>query len=444
MTSDAYPSQIAQYVRARWRALRQDTPLAADAERDTAVIESSAFEQLLSTAYQASLLHEETRPVTFRLLVGGPESLDPKAGPPSGLHRLVFDAPRAYDAHELRRLSPAAKYHRALIGVRRAANDSFEIWGVLHSGPRWLQQASGGRTQLTPDQLLIVRVTGPGRLAVTWGETTLAQVRGGRLLEASIDVCQSAWFAARFANVRAEVFSLFEAEQRAALVMGSRIPLDRELTRIITQQMLKRLVSVMRAAHHGGTVVLIPPNDAASLLAPDSPLRLKYRFADDEGRRRYRALMLASLRVISEGAASLQPRPDLVDWSVYQRCSSPAVAALDEAIFEMSHLIAALADVDGVVLMTQRFELLGFGGEITGQLSELQSVRRALDLEGTTRESESIDGVGTRHRSAYRLCAHLKQAIAIVVSQDGGARFIAWHEGETTYWDHDSADGADI
>ncbi len=148
--------------------------------------------------------------------------------------------------------------------------------------------------------------------------------------------------------------------------------------------------------------------------------------------------------VISEGAATLEPRPSIVDFSVYQKCISPAVAALDEAIFEMSHLIAALADVDGVVLMTQRFELLGFGGEITGQLSEIRSVRRALDLEASAYESESIDGVGTRHRSAYRLCEHVRQAIAIVVSQDGGARFVAWHNGETTYWDHDSADGADI
>src|SRR5690349_20466814 len=35
-----------------------------------------------------------------------------EAGPPSGLHRLVFTRGRSVDAAELRRLSPAVKYHR--------------------------------------------------------------------------------------------------------------------------------------------------------------------------------------------------------------------------------------------------------------------------------------------------------------------------------------------
>ncbi len=292
MTPDAYPSQIADYVRVRWTALQQDAQLAERTQRETALIMSPAFEQLVSTAYQASLLREETRPVTFRLLVSEPETIDPQTGPPSGLHRLRFDAPRAYSAHELRRLSPAAKYHRALIGVRHAPDGSLAIWGILHSGPRWLQDASGGRTTPAPIELLIVRVMGPGRLAVSWGEITLAQVRGGRLLESSMDVCHSSWFAARFAGVRAEVFARFEAQARDPAASLPAIPIDREITRIITQQMIKRLVSVMRAAHHGGTVVLVPPSDASGITAPDSPLQLKYRFADDEGRRRYRALML--------------------------------------------------------------------------------------------------------------------------------------------------------
>jgi DNA integrity scanning protein DisA with diadenylate cyclase activity len=46
--------------------------------------------------------------------------------------------------------------------------------------------------------------------------------------------------------------------------------------------------------------------------------------------------------------------------------------------------------------------------------------------------------MGTRHRSAYRLCARFPDAIAIVISQDGGVRFVAWHEGAVTYWDHTS------
>ena len=69
---------------------------------------------LFSVAYQASLLREEERAVTFRLLLADPEEMPAEAGPPLGLHRLRFDAVRPFDEEELRRLAPAAKLQRAL------------------------------------------------------------------------------------------------------------------------------------------------------------------------------------------------------------------------------------------------------------------------------------------------------------------------------------------
>lgn len=108
----------------------------------------------------------------------------------------------------------------------------------------------------------------------------------------------------------------------------------------------------------------------------------------------------------------------------------------------MSQLIASLADVDGAVLLNERFEVLGFGGEIVGSLPEVRTIRRALDLEGEQYEEVSIDGVGTRHRAAYRLCAEERGAFAVVVSQDGGVKFVAWHNGGLYYWDHRNGPGA--
>ena len=110
----------------------------------------------------------------------------------------------------------------------------------------------------------------------------------------------------------------------------------------------------------------------------------------------------------------------------------------------MSQIIASLADVDGAVVLTKRFEILGFGAEIAGDLPDVRVVARALDLEATEHEREPPDAMGTRHRSAYRLCAKVEDAVAIVVSQDGGVRFIAHHKGEVTYWDHAPTDAPDV
>jgi hypothetical protein len=108
---------------------------------------------------------------------------------------------------------------------------------------------------------------------------------------------------------------------------------------------------------------------------------------------------------------------------------------MDEALFEVAHLVADLTQVDGTVVMTDCLEILGFGVEITGELPEVLRVARALDLEGGKREWERTDRVGTRHRSAYRLCQAVHDALVFVVSRDGGLRFIRWHDDGVTYWD---------
>ncbi|MEO6572627.1 MAG: putative sensor domain DACNV-containing protein, partial [Polyangiaceae bacterium] len=127
-----------------------------------------ALEELLSIAYQASLLKEEERPVTFRLILGEPLDFPEDAGPPSGLQRLVFTEARRLEEHELRRLSPAAKYHRALIGVRLDPKMGFVIGGILQSGARWLRDVQGGRRSQSPvlPSALVINVNGPGRLAL--------------------------------------------------------------------------------------------------------------------------------------------------------------------------------------------------------------------------------------------------------------------------------------
>ncbi len=92
--------------------------------------------------------------------------------------------------------------------------------------------------------------------------------------------------------------------------------------------------------------------------------------------------------------------------------------------------------MDGAVVVTPRFEVVGFGGEIQGTLAEVPAVAQALDLEGDEHHIEPTEDVGTRHRSVYRLVNALHDVLAIVVSQDGGARFVRWKDPHVTYWNH--------
>jgi DisA bacterial checkpoint controller nucleotide-binding len=437
----AYPRRLAEFARARWRELESlDDPGPCDPRGGT-LPDVEALEHLLSIAYQASLLQEEDRPVRFRLFVGDPERLPAGVGPPEGLHCLRFKQPRRYDEHEIRRLAPAAKFTRALIGVR-IVDRHFEIWGMLQSGPRWLQSARGGRPLASPvpSDAVVIRAVGPGRLAIALGEVILAELRGGQLQSATMDVFESKWLSSRFVRLRTELLT----EHAESMRDRASAPLDPDVTRKVAQQMVKRLIATMRDAHHGGTLLLVPRERATTLVSDGGAIRLKYAFVDDEPRRRYRTLILAVMRDLALAGASSDPASWPVDWKAYRSSTRPAIVSLDEAILEMSQLLAALGEVDGAVLLTDSFEVLGFGGEIVGTLPVIRSVRRALDIEGTESEEVPIDSVGTRHRSAYRLCAQEPTAVAIVVSHDGGVQFVANRDGVTTYWEHVPLTGAEV
>jgi hypothetical protein len=275
---------------------------------------------------------------------------------------------------------------------------------------------------------LVVRIVRAGHLVVACGSKLVAELRFGRLSDFTLDVFQSQWLPALFNDARAAAATEHAAEAQEPV--PDRVALD--LIRHVAQQMIKRVVATMRSAHHGGTIVVAPPTCVA-----DKYLQTKYAFADCPSRRRFRSLVLTILATVAERAAESGRIPDV---ELYRRDSDPRIAELDEGLFEMSHLIAALADVDGAVILTKRFELLGFGAEIAGTLPPVREVRRALDLEADAYAAEVVDGVGTRHRSAYRFCAAVPGALAIVVSQDGGVRFVTRHRDVVTYWDHGPGD----
>jgi hypothetical protein len=424
----AYPPQLAQFVRHAWEATR-DTPLR---------LEQTHLEHLLSVAYQASLLRDEDRTVRVRIVVARAEDFDSQQGPPSGLHPLVFENPIPYSPDELRRLSVAAKYHRALVGVSPlAGREECGIWGMLQSGPGWIQVAQGGRgpAPAPPPSALLVRVLGPGRIAVGCGLSTLAELRAGVVGGPGMDLFRSEWLLARFSSARSDLARMHAEARAQAEAAGERwADLGPDVIGLVSQAMVRRFLAAMVSAHHGGTVILLPPETAEEAVCGTGPLRLKYAFREAEPRRRYRRLILGLMRAVaraggSEGVTS-------VDGDTYASLRDDELASLRDAIFEMSQLIASLTEVDGAVVMTKRFEILGFGAEIVGDLPDVQHVARALDLEAEDSVAESLAADGTRHRSAYRLCSRVPDALALVVSQDGGVRFVAVHRGEVTFWDH--------
>ena len=83
----AYPFELAERVLQRW------DEAGAAGHIKVAAPDATHLANVLSICYQATLLREEGRSVTFRLALSEPDVFEPIGGPPTGLHRLVFAAP---------------------------------------------------------------------------------------------------------------------------------------------------------------------------------------------------------------------------------------------------------------------------------------------------------------------------------------------------------------
>ena len=414
----AYPPDLAAYVESHWPSGRELS------------LPRELLSEALSVAFQASLTAEEARPTRFRLLLMRADRL-PEAGIANqGVLRLLFDRTRPLIADELRRLSPSVPFETALIGAQ-PEDGQLRIWGIAHSGPAWLAPTWGGRNVVptwTDDP--IVHVTGPGQLGVRCAGKLVGAIRRGTLVDAMMDVFDSDWLPAMFARERERV----QAEH-AALQARTSSPTfaDHSLIGRIGQHMVRRAIQLVRGAGHGG-MILVVDDEADAGTTPSSRalsgLRLKFRFSDDEPSRRYRTLLFQILERVAAATSKSS-----VGWSDFALDASPGLERLEQSVFELSRLIANLAAVDGAVVVDKRFALVGFGAEVSSELSSPPRVWRALDTEGDEREIDDLENVGTRHRAAYRFVHDHPQGLAIVISHDGGVSFVANRSGEVVFWE---------
>jgi hypothetical protein len=418
--SHGYPHRLAEQAWLDWPA----------SERTQLGIDSlDTLTGFLSVAYQASLLHEEGRPVVCRLALCHPSELEARDLFSYGFQISRFCKQRPFDEQEIRRLSPAATFYRSMIVVTWSSRKEFTIVGTVVTG-QWSRDLVAdlqGMIHAIPDWL-IVHIRGPGNLVVYRGSERLATLLNGRVEGYGFNVFASSWMAERFWNVRNE------CKEFSRLGSKQDVELRDDLLDNFDANFFKRVIREIRDKRHGGTLVFGPQRTLVELLDPGGPLSAKYRVDFQTSSRPYKALLDKVLQRLVF-LANLKDK-DSVGWLELIQWGEEMPYSISTQYLDLAGWLADMATVDGCLLLDPRFSVLGYGVEIQVPCYESETVYRALDSEGKETVPESAERAGTRHRSAYRLCRDCPRCVAVVISQDSTIQFVANLDGQVTYWSH--------
>ncbi|MGO9954333.1 MAG: putative sensor domain DACNV-containing protein [Dissulfurispiraceae bacterium] len=307
---------------------------------------------------------------------------------------------RPFNEYELRKLAPAVDYYRSLIGVKVNNEGELQIWGLIHSGQRWIRAIRGGSLEYSPlPESLVLYVIRPGHIVVCRGSAMIAMLHGGKILTPSKSVLDSRWLSEGRAETYMELWSLHEAARLKANTHWAL--LERHFPHMIAQQVIKRIISIVRNSHQGGTIISLSPERALEVCSPNNYLNIKYQFREEEPRNRFRTLLVKLMNTLAASYGDPNQAERTVGWNEYVASKNDVLTQIDEAVFEYAHFMAGLTAIDGAVIMSQRQELIGFGGVILGPLDEVCVIARALDSEGNQTTLEPVDVVGMRHRAVY-------------------------------------------
>lgn len=365
MSSFVYPRDLVPLLKEHWQSFMPRQLLGEPLPSDDLV------ELILETAYHASFTVDESRRTKFTLTACRPS--DARAA-------LILKPARAVTVHEVMRLAPAVPLGHSL-GIQNRSGRA-EIWGLLDSPTR-------GFIQVTADA--------PGSLRIHRANLDVCVLRNGAASTFAIEGVNPTFIAEQFPDATRDFVNGIDQ-----LKMGNAFNRD-----LFFSGHWHSVLTAMASTGHGGTLFVIPHQDADRAAWKDLA-RVKYG-CDSDAWARYRATTLD------------EARDFLADDFVAPQ--QDHAAHYDATWFEA---IPSLSRVDGGVLLTDRFRVLGFGVEVLpkGDIA-------AVKMNG---KSVSIDDYGTRHRTAARFCQNYPGAVAFVCSQDGGIKCMRSLSGEVHVW----------
>lgn len=382
------------------------------------------FDDLFHTLFLTSLKTEEGVSISCAIAYADPSK--PDVDPPKRLRdqywRLsLFEKPRPYNVSELAKLALATDPTISSLAVYPDKSGSLKIWGIFDQQggfQSFIRHERG--TSFGPPGVLQAQIVSQGHIVVAVGLSIVAELNGGTLVEQAIDIFQGslivnklkAGIERRTKNIATQIK---REECKPNLNYGFEVP-------GMWVSTLCRILLRARALGHGGAFLI---TDAPKQECLDVKYKIKYSrvaelfenwlsWAYVHG---YSYDVLAEQVTKNDGIAGQQEV-----WShiVAHDQEKDAWEGLTGAVA----FVAALARVDGLVLMDSDLVVHGFGCEITsagGNDFEVYRTEHPTPTKGRPTKWDQ-KRFGTRHRSMARYCSVDRAAVGFVLSHDGPVR----------------------
>lgn len=403
-------------------------------KRDTTAPRGELLAELIEALFFVSLETEEGESITLELVYLDPDSPDPSPPPRIRADRwscVPLAEVLPLDVPSLVKIAKASDPRTSSFAVFSGPR-GLVIWGLVDQGNLY-HEFVNFNSDTGPERpgLFQVSVTGLGRLVISIGYETIAEIRLNSIQTRSVDALRLGPLHER---IRPGIDS-FVATVRSALEPYLQSEL-RRFSSYLEEDWIESLCRILLRAQnyrHGGAVLLFDR-------VTDPELDVKYRIAYPRLRQAivHKGIQTIqnvgateSIHALMDAEAEDLPMDLHLDESVSRYEIEDRQNEIDSAIW----FVSLLTRVDGLVLMNPHLEVYGFGVEITTK-ADPPDLWIAEGPHATPKSSKRANYLhfGTRHRSMMRFCGTHPDAAGFVISQDGHVRAIASVDGRLVLW----------
>lgn len=383
-----------------------------------------AVRELLRVCFVASLKREEGRITEFDLALYSRQS-DSKI--PYRYSRytkiftlMEFEVPRELTPGELVRLAPACDSKKTLILAQWAADGAGScLWGLADVGGP--DDGSFG-----PLREFRIRGHAPGDLSVSVRGRTICRYRDGKIQVPEAGLINRG---AIYEFFRATSLDFAEHILASTNHVEKPCPLaERDERAFGYLAIIQDLADGMQQLGHGGCILIIPESNFEGVW---DNLTSKYKCENESI---WTQLVGRWIYYYHRNAMRFKSTADELFSAESQ------LHEMETGLRNSVAGVTALTGVDGAVLMTRKFQLLGFGCVVPLREQTKYRVFRSADRRGEHLERIVPNEYGTRHRSAFEFCYRFSPSVAIVVSSDSGIKFVTRRNDDVYFWENTSFD----